>query len=206
LCFRRVKDELASRYVVTRGEALAIDGERDRPHAVGREPVALDQRAAGVLGNGDHDPGAADRPAVDDLPVGTLATAEELRVLLVQKVEDARYRERAVDPRQHHAEREVDRVEPVELELAPQRAWMKRRQRYRPDPVRHAARGAIARDDRRREPVGRVGGDGRHVDAVTELADAVKCAAELAHVRLRAAAQPRDEREKADADHARDPR
>ena len=71
----------------------------------------LDQRLPGVLGDRDHDPALPDRPAVDAAPVGELGAREELREDLVLHVEHGRRGGRCVHRRQHHAEREVDRVQ-----------------------------------------------------------------------------------------------
>ena len=64
------------------------------------------------------------------------------------------------------------------------------------------ARRAVARDDGRRQPVGGVDCDRRDEDAIAQRADACERAAELARVCLGSAAQSRDERQQADADHA----
>jgi len=178
-----------------------VDAVVNRSHAIGREAVALEQRVAGVLRDRDDDLRATDRPAIHELPVGELRAAEELRMLFVLQVGHRRRGRRPLDGRQHDAQREVDCVETIELELLPERLRPDRREGHRRDPAGHRPRCAIAIDDGPRKSVGRVGCDRGQEDAVLQRPDARECAAELARVRFRAAADPRDECQQADADH-----
>jgi hypothetical protein len=130
-------------FLSRRGEPLEIDRQMDRAHALRRESEPLDQRLAGVLGDRDHDPAAPDRPAIDNAPICELRPREELRQELVLDVEHGRGGRRAVDRRQHHGEREVNRFEAIESKLSAHGPWDRRGERHRRDASRHRASRAV---------------------------------------------------------------
>ena len=183
---------------VARPEARVVDAAVDGAHALGIESQPLDQGPPGKLADGDHDPAPTHRPAIDELPIGELGPGKELRIGLVLDVVNGRRCGRAADRRQHHAEWEVNRVQP--LEVPPKGPRAKGGERHRRDPRRHRAARPVFRHRRRRQPVGRVGGDRRHEHAIVELPDPAERATELSGIGLGPADDAWNEREQADSD------
>jgi len=109
---------------------------------------------------------------------------------------------RPLDRRQHHAQREVDRVELGRAERSAQAARGSRGACHRRDASGHGASGSILADYRGREAVGGVRRDRRSEGVVLEPSDPPERLAELACVRLRPAHNPRDEGQQRDPNHA----
>ena len=198
----RVEDERLARHVGGR-EALDVDAEVDRPHALGRKREPVDQRLAPVLRDRDHDPRPPSARAVEVAAVRELPARKVLRQELVLEVEDRRRCGRRRDERDHHAQREVDPGERVERELAAERPAPKQPARHRPHAPAHVRGRRIPRDDARRQPVRRILRDRGQEHPVLVLADPPERPAELTRVRLRPADDPGHECEERDADHER---
>ena len=197
---RGVEQERLARAAV-RAEPLVVDGEVDCTDARGVEVEALDQRLAGVLAQGDDHPAPAHRPAVDTPAVGQLGAREELGEDLVLDVEHARHRRRRVHRRQHHAEREVDRVELSRAQCAAEPAGRGRRKRHRRHPPGHRPRCPVLVDDRSRQLTAGVLRDRRHERVVLEPPDASERLAQLPRVGFRAPDDAGNERQHRDSDH-----
>ena len=175
-----------------------VDPEVDRAQLRPRHGEPLADRGRRVLGDRDHEPRAPHGAQVRGLAVGDLGAREELGEELVLDVEHARHGRRRRHRREHHREREVEGVEPAEA--SEERPSPHGCERHRRHAAGNRARRAVLRDDLRRQPV-HVVGDRRQEDPVVELADAAERAHELARVRFGAPADPRHEREQANADH-----
>jgi hypothetical protein len=185
----RVEEQRLAR-LVARPEEVVVEPEVDHLDLVGVDAHPRDERLLHVAADRDHLAGAAERRAVGDLSVEPFGAREELReedVLDVQQADDGG---RALDARQHHGQREVDRVELVEAHLVAQRAGADRRLRHRAHPSGHRAAGAVALDP----PALDVVHDRRREDAVLELSDPVEGPDELSRIGLRAAHDARDQR------------
>ena len=153
----------------------------------GLEAVALDQLGADVVADRDHDPAVANRRAVDAAAVGELAAGEELRKRLVLEIVDRRRRRRPVEPGQHRAEREVDRVELGRPQRAPEPPRREGGAGEPRGPAEPAPAGGERGDDGRGQAAAGVRRRRGDEDAVLELARARERADELARERQRAA-------------------
>ena len=152
---------------VTRGEPFVVDAEVDRADALGWQPVPLEQGRPGVLGDRDQQPAAVHGPTVDGATIRELRAREERRIELVLQVVDGRHRGRAVDARDHHAEREVERSEVGAVEPAANGRRHRRRQRHRGNAARRRHSRPVLGDNGCREPVARIGGNRGDEDART---------------------------------------
>ena len=200
----RIEHERLARDVAGR-EPLEVDPEVDRPHALRRERQPLDQRLACVLGYRDHDLRPPRARAVQVLPVRELPAREVLGQELVLQVQDRRRGCGRRDERDHHAQREVDPRERLDLQLAAKRPAPQQPARHRPHAPAHVRGGRVPPDDPRRQPVGRILRDRGQEDPVLVLPDASERPAQLARVRLRPADDPGHEREERDSDHEAHP-
>ena len=190
----------------TGAQPLEVEAEVDHAHALGWNAEPLDDRLLDVLTDRDHEPALTDGGAVGDAAIRTLGAREELREKLVLDVQDRSRRGYAGPARDRERQREVERVEPGRIELAPDRAGMDARQRHRIQPSRCRAGGTVRRDGASRHAVDCIRGDRGREHAVLEPADPRQRAHQLARVGLGAAGEPRNQRQQADPDHrARDP-
>src|SRR5262249_43426949 len=184
-----------------RFEALVIDAVVDHAHTLRRVAEAIGEVVSNVLADGDHELARRHRTAVYVPPVAQLRPGEELRERLVLEVGD-RGRRRHADAREHHRQREVERL----------RLLLRKRAAETPvpdgcpceaeDPRESAAPRRELGNDDRTQFTARLRGDLRDVDPVVQRSVLGQGADEPRGVRLGAADRGRVEREQRDPDHA----
>ena len=108
--------------LVSRTEGVVVETQVDHRDAVGVDPHALHQRLLHVSADRDHGACPLEGLAVREAPIQPLRASEELREEDVLDVEQADHGRWVLDAGQHHRQREVDRVEPVDAQLPPETA------------------------------------------------------------------------------------
>ena len=195
---RRVEQKLLAR-LVARLEELVIDAVVDHPDPVPVEAEGLLRAVADEGARHDHELRRASRAVVGDPPELALAAGEELwQVEMLDVVQRHRgrrlYRWDADRQRVVHG---VDAGEPPDERPRP--GGRPRHGRQSPG---NRAGCPVLLGHLRREPLTRVGRDGRQVDAVGERPSTREGAQELAGCRFAASELTGDERQEGDSDHA----
>ena len=178
-------------------EALVVDREVDRVHALRVEPEPLDDPAARPLADHDHLVHLRGGAVVGQLAEQPLAAGEERGQVEVLDVEEGQDR-RPVHRRDGDGEGIVDDVgagQPIG-----EGAGAHRGARHRAKTAGDRRRGRVAGRHDRLEPAAGLGGERRDEHLVAVAADAGERAAELPRIRLRATGEPGHEREERQPD------